>query len=415
MPKKRTFDMLRRATPLAFLLAVQGLLSACASKGDLGWTDDGEYTETKTAHDIGTTEEWREHILDGDIRCLALDVADIDGDGHQDVVGATADDRGDLVWWQNETGGGETWVRRFVSNDFCQAVYLETQDMDGDDDPDIVASSFFTGNCRRPSGIAWFENRVAEEEPWVKHVIEGDAKRLFSNVFDIDGDNDPDVVGTYTSDEGALVWWENVSARGDAWKKHAIAEGFASASPNGADLDGDGDMDLPAMPTSAPADDLVWFENQVGIVTDWAIHPMVLEAFTPYSLFFSDMDGDGDPDAFSSDFQNRVAWWENTDQGRTWLPHEVHDGTLLYFPPTGGVDFDLDGDTDALGLAEDENDVMLFENLLGDGSEWTPRVIATEFKSTSSLMAADINGDGTPDIVGAANGLDLVVWWEPVL
>lgn len=381
------------------------LLAACTTDANLGWSDDGEVTVTETEHDIATQSGFEEHIVDGAVQCDSLAVADIDGDGSADLVGAVSGEYS-IVWWENGQGNGEQWIRRPVTSDFCGAIHVDIADMDGDGDPDILASSFFTGNCDAPHGTAWFENRVAARAPWVKHPVEGDEKQMLSSPADVDGDGDPDVMATFvTNGDGVLAWWEN-SDNGRHWKRRTVTEGLFLGIPDAADLDGDDDMDLIAVPGSVST--FGWYENSDRV--SWRSHPLASETDNPYTLILFDVDGDTDIDMFTSDYNGQVFWWENIDRAADWERHEIGAGQSIYLPPNGYGDFNGDGIGDAVGLAVDDADVVRFDNVSGDGSTWSTQVIAAAFDG-SALAVGEMNGDGRVDVVGAARRLDLVVWW----
>jgi len=73
---------------------------------------------------------------------------------------------------------------------------------------------------------------------------------------------------------------------------------------------------------------------------------------------------------------------------------------------------DGDGDLDVLGAAVDADDITWWENTAGDGTAWTEHIVDGTFDGAYSVYAADVDGDGDLDVLGAAQGDDDIAWWE---
>ena len=73
---------------------------------------------------------------------------------------------------------------------------------------------------------------------------------------------------------------------------------------------------------------------------------------------------------------------------------------------------DGDGDLDVLGAASDANDITWWENTAGDGSAWTEHIVDGSYNGAFSVYAADVDGDGDTDVLGAAQGANNITWWE---
>lgn len=75
-------------------------------------------------------------------------------------------------------------------------------------------------------------------------------------------------------------------------------------------------------------------------------------------------------------------------------------------------DIDNDGDTDILGAAAEDNDILFWRNQGGTPVSWQKIVVAGSFAGAGSVAACDINGDGLPDILACAKTGDEIAWWE---
>jgi hypothetical protein len=250
-------------------------------------------------------------------------------------------------------------------------------------------------------------------------------------------------------------------------------ETFGWPSPNCADFDGDGDLDLlcgefldgftyfentgsRTAPRYAAGRRLTLPDNAKGFPSAWlaiqeaakrpgAPRPLTmdLEMITPTAL---DWDKDGDLDLIAGDEDGRVAFVENTGKFTT-------DRTPQFLPPAyfqqeadelkcgalatpAGFDWDGDGDMDIIS-GNTAGYVALFENLSAAGVEkpkWAaPKYLEADSKvirpmagsngsiqgpaeakwGYTTLSVADWDGDGLPDIL-MNSILGRVVWFKNI-
>lgn len=198
------------------------------------------------SHTISTAEE---HKIHGGVSPKA--VGDMDGDGDRDVVTGQA-------WYENIGGNGLEW-KQHRNIDFGEhhkyglAVKTWITDMDRDGDNDFVQAE-----ADNPDGrVAWFENDGSGN--WTRHMIKdkGDYQDFHTLVvadFDLDGDEDVFSGGGPLSADGKFksFIWENTSDGNkvptfEYWKEHLIMEKHCHEAV-GADVDGDGDIDICTKP-----------------------------------------------------------------------------------------------------------------------------------------------------------------------
>ncbi len=175
------------------------------------------------------------------------------------------------------------------------------------------------------------------------------------------------------------------------------------------DVDGDGDSDV----LGAGGDNINWWENTAGDASAWTERTIDSDFIGTVSVFAADVDGDGDTDVLgAARDSNDIAWWENTaGDGSLWTEHPIagnFDGAHWVH----AADVDGDGDTDVLGAAYYANTVAWWENTLGNGSVWTEYTIDAAFGNARSVLAADVDGDGDTDVLGAAQTGNQIAWWE---
>jgi hypothetical protein len=225
------------------------------------------------------------------------------------------------------------------------------------------------------------------------------------------------------------------------------AETFGWPSPNLADFDADGDLDLLC---GEFLDGFTYFEN-VGTRREPRYAPgkrlktaagaplvMDLQMITPTAV---DWDADGDLDLIVGDEDGRVAWVENTgklaDRVPVFLPpryfrQEADDVKFGALATPTAFDWDGDGDTDII-CGNTAGHIAFIENLSGPGVErpkWAApklleaggKVIRIQAGPNGSIQGpceakwgyttqtvADWDGDGLPDIV--ANSIWGKVHW----
>ncbi len=89
------------------------------------------------------------------------------------------------------------------------------------------------------------------------------------------------------------------------------------------------------------------------------------------------------------------------------ISDQVH-GTQSLF----ATDVDGDGDSDILGAAAEDHDVIFWRNEGGTPLQWTKIIVNGTFSGAGTVMGCDINGDGKTDILAGAKTGDQIAWWE---
>ena len=353
-----------------------------------------------------------EHTVDGDFdHALSVYSADIDGDGHLDVLGA-ANYADDITWWENSDGLGTSWTKHTIDGDFNGACSVHSADIDSDGDMDVL------GAAAGASDITWWENSDGTGTIWIKYTLNDNFNGACSVYSaDIDGDGDMDVLGAaFQSDD--IAWWENSdTGSGIYWIEHIIEDDYSCVeSVLSADIDGDGDMDVLGVggPGSV-ADDIAWWENSNGSGTSWIQHTVTDTFLGAKATYSADIDGDGDMDVLgASFFIDDITWWENLNgSGTSWTEHTI-DGDFGAAWSVYSADIDGDGDMDVLGAAASADDIAWWENSDGLGTSWTEHTVDSNFDSVRSVYSADIDGDGNMDVLGAAAVADDITWWKVI-
>ncbi|MCK4506877.1 MAG: T9SS type A sorting domain-containing protein [Candidatus Aegiribacteria sp.] len=247
----------------------------------------------------------------------------------------------------------------------------------------------------------------------VEHVVDDNFDGAHSvHVSDIDGDSDLDILGAaYNANE--FAWWENSDGYGTVWIKHLIASGFAYAyAIYSEDINDDGYIDV--IGAAFNDNSITWWQNSDGSGNAWIEH-QISDSFVAASAVYSeDIDGDGDMDVLgTARSDDEITWWENTDgTGSSWIEHTIdtnYDGARSVY----AADIDGDGYMDVLGAAVHADEITWWENSdTTPGYYWVEHTIDQNFNGACAVYADDINGDGYMDVLGAAVHDDEITWWE---
>ncbi|MEN8208965.1 MAG: T9SS type A sorting domain-containing protein [Candidatus Fermentibacteria bacterium] len=365
--------------------------------------------------DVGNTLSLESEILTPPVEYVVDDnyngsfsvcTADLDGDGDTDVLGGASYSY-DVNWWENTDGTGTSWIEHTVDNNLFGAQSVYAADVDGDGDTDILAAAYYNIN------IKWWEN--SDTSPgiiWTEHAVSRSfygARAVYA--ADVDGDGDTDVLGAASTADD-IAWWENTEGTGTSWTEHTVDGSFNGArAVYAADVDGDGDTDV--LGAAFDADDITWWENADGTGTSWAEHIVDGSFNGAASVYAADVNGDGDTDVLGAAvIANDITWWENADgTGTSWTEYTV-DGSFDGAKSVYATDVDGDDDVDVLGAAIYDNYIAWWENADGTGTSWTEHTVAGDLSYANSVYAADVDGNGDIDVLGAARDDDSITWWD---
>jgi uncharacterized protein (DUF2141 family) len=354
---------------------------------------------------------------------------DLDGDGDLDLV--SGEQLGQFFYFEN-TGSATApaFVARTGSANPLDGQDLVTfsvpafADLDGDGDVDVVAGSSY-------GTFFFYENAILRPTPRYLGPnpvpLGGASVAGFSSpaTGDLDGDGDPDFVASESFADGSIHYFENTgsSVHPRVVERTGTANPFDGLNAGWtprlalADIDGDGDLDL--VSGENYGNPLHFFEN-----TGTAGNAAFVERTGTANPFdgvivgrsapaFGDLDRDGDLDLVVGEFYGIFHYYENT--GNAKVPHFVErtgganpfDGLSTgYFANPALGDVDRDGDLDLVTGQESPGVFHYFENT---GSATAPAFVERtgtanplDGKSVglnSSPTFVDLDGDGDLDVV----------------
>lgn len=264
------------------------------------------------------------------------------------------------------------------------------------------------------AGWVWYEAPSWKMHSTVENPPEHDPlqySRSFQTfAMDVNGDKWTDIIivefpGDLTS------WLENPKEPGKTWTKHQLTRVTNNESPQLIDVDGDKKLDL-LFAWSPDPGNTDGPERQVGYASPesdatkpWKLFP-VSEKNAPGAARFGHGIGVGDVNKDGkNDILVAAGWWEAPKDANE-LPWKFH---AVNFDCDGGAaqmfvyDFNGDGKNDVLASSPHRKGIYWFEQQ--DDGKFAKHEIDAEYSQTHGVCFADINGDGTPDIITGKR------WW----
>lgn len=348
-----------------------------------------------------------QRIISSDARyARSVFAADINGNGHQDVIASARIGDFHIAWFENLDGEGNFGAPQIIEDDFFDQIHkVVAADLDNDGDVDVLASAYFSGE------IVWYENLDGQGGFSARKVVDIIPRTDSVIAADVDGDGDLDIIGV--SDDHGLFWFENLDGNGNFSEKRIIDNQIFSRSVVAVDFDGDGDLDILI---SGTVDYKVsWYENLDGQGNFGPKQIVDGTGMSANMVAAGDITGNGVMDiVFVSPGDNEVAWFENLDGLGNFGPKKTITNTLTKAWAVYIADLDNDGDMDVLATSVETygGEVVWFENLDGQGNFSEKKIISTEVMSPRSVIAADIDGDGDMDVISASQNDNKIAWYR---
>lgn len=327
---------------------------------------------------------------DGPVDMHAKTIGDLDGDGFDDLI--VSGTKGLLVWYQYPD-----WKKRVInSGSGGWSCDLRVADVDRDGHNDVIASDWYMERK-----LVWFRNPGRADADWKMNVI-GNIRAHDIAPADLNRDGRIDVVTRQQGKEGGhLELW--IQGEGGGWQHRTLdcplGEGLAVA-----DLDRDGDPDILTgnrwYENSGDALRGPWTEHVIAAAFS---HPDVVPAAADINR-----DGRLDIVLMPAEKRGqryRAAWFEAPADPRqgNWTEHLIEADLEAVHHALAVADMDRDGDLDIVTAemhqGEDPDEVKIYLNLDGKGHRWRKQVVATT--GSHNIRVVDTGRKGALDIFGA--------------
>lgn len=360
---------------------------------------------------------FREQVLDPDVGkvCYAVTLADVNGDGKEDVIAVTENR---VLWFENPNWQSQIIIADQTTRD---NVCIAPQDIDGDGKIDFALGAGWSG--KNTGTIQWLGRGESLDQPWHVYAIGAEPTLHRMRWGDVLGTGTPQLtISPLNATQGKgvrlLAFEIPANPKTDRWQSTLINHDLNRVHNHWHFKDHDGTIatlaasregvtflrrqedDFPATRygTGAAADD----PNLCGAGEIKIGH---LKNGTPFITTVEPMHGTMLAIYLPGAGKEQTKWDRHViDQG-------FKRGHALWVADMNGDGHDeiIFGHSDT----PDAYGVNVYTCTSEDGTQWSKQVVDAGGMATEDLIVGDLNADGRPDIVAGGRGTHNVkIYWN---
>ncbi len=327
-------------------------------------------------------------------------LGDVDGDGRADIIGVKPD--GQLWLYRNTGTPGHPYSGQdrteIGKSGWQKLILLAAADVNGDGRVDIVAT--------RADGTLWlYPNSGNANNPFpTRRLIGHSGWKQFDRIVaaDVNGDGKSDLIATRP--DGSLVRYLSNGSLTHPYsgRQSTALSGWQDYTGlTAADIDGDGRADLVA----TRADGTLWLDRDAGRDRFPHLTRLSASGWSGYdTVLAGDVAGDGRADLVSRAADGTLYLYRNAGAVQPYtsaaqLASSGWQGVTML----SEADVNHDGLPDLVGV-QSPGSLWLYRNTGSTSQPFTTtqqsKIGRSGWQSYDTLVSADVNGDGYADIVG---------------
>ena len=312
-----------------------------------------------------------------------IEMADLDGDGDQDIVAVSSQQR--ILTIGNYNSDNNTLISDTLNTIF-HSSRIELFDIDADGLIDIVVSAVFEDASyywKNLGNFSFEKTSTGLVDYTGIHVVDLNNDGTQEMIVSSD-----DKVLAYTLDNGSINFYTEVDPGGFSFRPKAITS---------FDKNGDGMIDLLA---SDDFDGIIYYEQQGD--GSFSRTDLLPEVFSVEHLEVADFNNDGYFDIFAQSAFNGSAKIQINNGDDTFtelqIPTVIERIDLAFV-----IDYDSNGDEDVMFYDSGFGATGVLNAYVNDGGSFSVSEFSTSYGKVETGIIGDIDSDGAIDMLIADN------------